>query len=499
MADGRGLTRRQALALAGVGAAATGTGIVGLVSGWGSPADGLLGGGSSEGGASGLELAQPREVASSGGRLSLTLTAASARVQLAGRSIDCLTYNGSVPGPTLRVRAGDTITLDLENHLGESTNLHVHGLQVSPTGNSDNVFVEIKDGSTFRYEYAISKDHPAGTFWYHPHLHHRVADQLWAGLAGAIVVERDDGPSLGATRERVLLITDVALSGDQVATVSQPDRMLGREGDLLLVNGQLEPVVTVAPGGYEHWRVINACCSRFLRLRLEGAELLQVAADVGPLAEPTPVEEVFLAPGNRAGLLVRVAEQGRHQLVAEPVDRGEAGMGGMMGGRAAGSTETVTLLQVDARGDAVSPPRPPASLATLDDLRGASVEARRTVTLAMGMGMGQGMRVTIDGKTFDPGRVDATVRLGTVEEWTIANTSPMDHPFHLHVWPMNVVARDGVPVDGSPEWKDVVVVPAGTDVTVRMRIRDFPGRTVYHCHILDHEDLGMMGIVEASG
>ena len=75
----------------------------------------------------------------------------------------------------------------------------------------------------------------------------------------------------------------------------------------------------------------------------------------------------------------------------------------------------------------------------------------------------------------------------------------MDHPFHLHVWPMNVVARDGLPVEGSPEWKDVVVVPAGTEVTVRMRIKDFPGRTVYHCHILDHEDLGMVDIVEASG
>jgi FtsP/CotA-like multicopper oxidase with cupredoxin domain len=73
----------------------------------------------------------------------------------------------------------------------------------------------------------------------------------------------------------------------------------------------------------------------------------------------------------------------------------------------------------------------------------------------------------------------------------------MDHPFHLHVWPMNVVARDGQRVEGPPEWKDVLILPAGKRVTVRMRIKDFPGRTVYHCHILDHEDLGMMGLVEA--
>src|SRR5690606_17710349 len=143
--------------------------------------------------------------------------------------------------------------------LGESTNLHVHGLQVSPSDNSDNVFLEIKDGETFRYEYDIAKDHPAGTFWYHPHLHHTVADQLWAGLCGAIIIERDDVPPLGAQQERVLVITDVTLVGDRVVEAALPDRMLGREGDLVLVNGQLEPVVTVTPGGHEHWRIVNAC------------------------------------------------------------------------------------------------------------------------------------------------------------------------------------------------------------------------------------------------
>jgi FtsP/CotA-like multicopper oxidase with cupredoxin domain len=455
-----------------------------------------VGGGSSAGGTTGDELAQPEVLLSGGGRLALTLSAVAGRAQLAGRSVECLSYNGSVPGPTLRVRAGDRITLDLENRLGESTNLHVHGLQVSPIGNSDNVFVEVKDGDTFRYEYEIPKDHPAGTFWYHPHLHHAVADQLWGGLAGAIVVERDDSPMLDVQQERVLVVTDVSLDGDRIAQASTPDRMLGREGDLVLVNGQLEPVVRVTPGGHEHWRVINACCSRFLRLRLEGAELRQVAGDVGLLGAPTSVEEVLLAPGNRADLLVRVPAAGTHELVAEPVDRGDVGMGGMMGGGAR-STGPVTLLRVDARGDATAAPTLPARLAELDDLRDVEVDQKRVLTFAMGMGMGRGMSFTIDGKTFDPERVDQSVRLGTVEEWTIHNTSPMDHPFHLHVWPMNVVARGGRPVEGPAEWKDVVIVPARTNVTVRMRIKDFPGRTVYHCHILDHEDLGMMGLVEA--
>ena len=114
----------------------------------------------------------------------------------------------------------------------------------------------------------------------------------------------------------------------------------------------------------------------------------------------------------------------------------------------------------------------------------------------MGMG-GGGMRFTIDGKKFDPDRVDQTVRVGTVEEWTLTNTSPMDHPVHLHVWPMQLIADGGRQLD-PPTWQDVVNVPARSEVTVRVAFDTFTGRTVYHCHILDHEDNGMMGVIDAS-
>ena len=111
------------------------------------------------------------------------------------------------------------------------------------------------------------------------------------------------------------------------------------------------------------------------------------------------------------------------------------------------------------------------------------------------MGGGGGpMSFTFDGAEFDADRIDQQVGMGTVEEWTIGNDSPMDHPFHLHVWPMQVV---GPEESAEPDWRDVVIVPANGQVTVRVDVRDHPGRTVYHCHILDHEDLGMMGVVEA--
>ncbi|MGC1210950.1 MAG: multicopper oxidase family protein [Micromonospora sp.] len=492
----RGMTRRKALLLAGAGAVSVGVGAAGLLRGWGSPTSTVSG---SPGAVpTGDRFVEPTVIASEGGRLQVTLTAAAGRVTIAGRSVQAMSYNGSVPGPTLRLRPGDRVTLDLVNRLGASTNLHTHGLHVSAERNGDNPFLHIRDGETFRYEYEIPRDHPAGTFWYHPHLHGTVADQLFAGLMGAIVVQRDDSVPLPAQRERVLVITDTTLDGDRIARANQRDRMLGREGELVLVNGRLKPTMTVSPGGYEHWHIINACTSRFMRLRLEGAELLQVAGDTGRLATPTQVDNILLATGNRAELLVRIPGPGRHQLVAEPVDRGGMGMG--LGRGNAGSDTPVTLLEVEAAGQAVPTPQLPGRLVEPEDLRAVAVNGRRTLTFAMGMGrgMGGGVSFTIDGKEFDPDRVDTSVRLDTVEEWTIRNTSPMNHPFHLHVWPVQLVARDGSPVEGDPQWYDVVILPARSSVTVRLRLTDFPGRTVYHCHILDHEDLGMMGVVEAT-
>ena len=109
--------------------------------------------------------------------------------------------------------------------------------------------------------------------------------------------------------------------------------------------------------------------------------------------------------------------------------------------------------------------------------------------------MGGGMGFTIDGQVFDATRVDQQVRAGAVEEWEIRNTSSMEHPFHLHVWPMQLIESGGVPVDVVSR-QDVVNVPARSSVKVRIAFEAFTGRTVYHCHILDHEDLGMMGVIE---
>ncbi|MGC5583435.1 multicopper oxidase family protein [Ornithinimicrobium sp. W1665] len=529
----RPISRRTALTMGGLGVVSSvvgGTGLWRELSGPGG--DGILKGAVSGGGGAD-ELVEPEVLASSDGRLEVTLQARFGTHEVAGQSARTMGYNGGVPGPTLRLRPGDLLRIELDNELDHVTNLHVHGLHVTPEGMGDDVFVEVGPGESHQYEYRLPEDHPPGVYWYHPHHHGTVADQLFAGLYGAIVVteEEDDPPAVD--RERILVISDITLADDgSVVGPSMPERMMGREGELVLVDGQLEPLLRGRAGERERWRVVNVCSSRYLSLRLVGQDVTVVGRDVGRLSAPVALEEVVLAPGNRMDLLVDLA-QGGAELVAVPVDRGQM-MGGMMGGGAGPEDAERVLARLEVgrgggssaggsgSGTAGGAPGPDGPLA---DLREARVDRRRELTMEMSMGgmMGPGMGdeergpgmggggrgpggggrgggpggmmdFTIDGRSFDVDRVDQEVRLGTVEEWTIGNVGPLDHPFHLHVWPMQVMDVDGRrPPD--PLWLDVVNVPAEGSVTVRIRFADFGGRTVYHCHILDHEDLGMMGTI----
>ncbi|HEX2893366.1 MAG TPA: multicopper oxidase family protein [Marmoricola sp.] len=481
------LSRRRALQIAGLGAAAAVAGGVGTWRDLIAPAsEGLVGRG-------GDSLREPRVLRSSNGSLQVRLRAATGAT-VAGRRTQALSYDGTVPGPTLHVRPGDQLEVALVNDLGAATNLHTHGLHVSPEGRSDNIFRTVAAGATARYVYDIPNDHPSGTFWYHPHLHGSVANQVFGGLYGALVVAGADEPEVD--RERVLVVSDTTLAGDgRVADVSGPQVMAGREGGLVLVNGQLMPRIDLAAGTLERWRVVNACASRFLRLALDGQTFGFLGYDGQALGAPREEETVLLAPGNRADLLVRPNGTGDAKLRTHAVDRG--GMG-MMSGGPAGTSQAVELATVRIAGPVVASPRksPATVFPERRDLRGTSVDRRRTLSFTMGMGMG--MSFGFDGREFDASRTDQRLRLGTVEEWVIGNDTPLDHPFHLHVWPMQVLEAPGTDPTGPPDWRDVVIVPARGRVRVRIPITDFGGRTVYHCHILDHEDRGMMGVAEAS-
>ena len=487
------ISRRRALQLGGLGVAGVIVGGAGLT--WAGTA------GFSP--VHGDNLTEPTVLTSAGGTLTLTLEAAAGTGTVAGRGATTLRYNGGVPGPTLRLRPGDHLRVDLVNHLDQPTNLHTHGLQVSPQGNSDNPFLMVEPGETFRYDYLIPTDHPAGTFWYHPHHHGLAADQVFAGLYGAIVIDDTNPPAV--TADRVLLISDITLdAAGHVQPVTPMQRMAGREGEMVLVNGQLAGRLDAAPEARERWRIVNACTSRYLQLRLDGQELQLLGLDLPVGGRLQTVDRLLLAPGNRADVLVTM-RAGTASLRAMAYDRGSPmGMGGMGSRSVGGSGIELATLTVAGPATAALPgvrPHP-----ELRDLRTEPVTDRRRITLAMNMGGGMGMGMdaepggasfTIDGRRFDPGRADQLVTAGAVEEWTIINTSSMDHPFHLHVWPMQVLSIADLAVDNAV-WQNVVNVPARSRTIVRIAFDSQTGRTVYHCHILDHEDNGMMGVIDVS-
>ena len=301
---------------------------------------------------------EPPVLKSREGLLQVRLKVAPTPVTVAGREARLWTYGGSFPGPTLRVRPGDTVRLELENLLPESTNLHWHGLPISPK--VDDPFLEIPPRETWSYVFTVPQD-LAGTFWYHPHLHGRVAPQLFAGLAGALVVESpvDGIPELREAEEHLLVLKDLELASGRPAAHTPMDWINGKEGNLLLVNGASRPTLRAGKATLR-LRLLNASNARYYRLQLEGHPLYLIASDGGFLEEPYEVPELLLAPGERAEVLVRFQKEGAFRLLALPYDRGVHMMGGMEhmghGGMAMGTSQRPqTLLTLVAP----PPPKPP--------------------------------------------------------------------------------------------------------------------------------------------
>jgi FtsP/CotA-like multicopper oxidase with cupredoxin domain len=434
---------------------------------------------------------EPTTLSSEGGRLDVLLSMSEGEAEIAGARARVLTYNGGVPGPTLRLRPGDEVTVRLLNGLDAPTNLHTSGLHVSPRGTGDNTLLSVGAGQIADYRFSLPEDHPTGVFWYHPLRNGFAAEQVFGGLYGAIVVT--DG--VPVRRERILVISDISLNTDgTIRRIPAGNVLMGREGDLLLVNGQLQPVLTARPGEQERWRVVNACTARYLRLALPGQALGLLGIDGGHEPRPRVVDEVVLAPGNRADVLIGM-RAGTTALRSLGYERGTVSIGGLAGRRSLSGPAVLATLAV--AGPAAATTATALDRATDADLRFRAVERRRSIAFTMGTEGGMGTSFGFDGRAFDVTRVDQRVRAGALEEWTVWNRTPLDQPFSLHVWPMQVIEKDGEDVD-TPMWRDVVNVTAGGRVRVLIHFSRFTGRAVYHCQILDHADAGMMGIVEVA-
>jgi suppressor of ftsI len=275
------------------------------------------------------------------GRLVTRLRMATGAVAIAGHRYVTETYEGTFPGPTLVMCPGDKVTVHVINDMktGEPTNLHVHGLHVSPNANHDNIFIEIAHGHRQTYDYAIPADHDPGSFWYHPHLHMFVAHQIFAGLSGAIVVEGGLDNLLAKVPQRLMMIQSTELCGHDRMSVAFPtsapapssgsepcdfpdqvipDALTNERFTPLLVNGAIDPTVKIRPGQIQRWRIFNANNNRIVNLNLAGQNVEVLAEDGNTLRWMRPTRDLLIGPGSRREILVRGGPPGRYQMTALP-------------------------------------------------------------------------------------------------------------------------------------------------------------------------------------
>lgn len=423
------------------------------------------------------------------GIVEVQLIAARARLRLlpGGPPVLVYAYNGTVPGPTLDVREGDSVIIHFRNELPEPTTVHLHGIHL-PAEADGSPLRPVAPGTGRDYAFRAGAG-SAGTYWYHPHPDRRTGYQVAMGLFGAVIVRAAHDPlaELGIP-EKLLILSDNRFDGRGAIAFPDPrsidaeiDEENGREGDVLFVNGQVMPTISLRPGEVQRWRIVNASAARVYRLAIPGQRLVHVGSDDGLFARARPVSDILLANSERIEVLVRAAPRRAAVLEDLPYDRY------MPQTRPAGWDSARALLSLRvAPGRAVAPPTIPPLLRPVPALDTTHIAARRLVVISQGL---------LDGKRMDPRRVDQRGTLGTTEIWEIQNVVGMDHPFHLHGFHFQVLDRDGVP-EPFPSWKDVVNVPGHSSVRIVVRFDDYPGMWMYHCHILDHEDDGMMGILQ---
>ncbi|GGM62944.1 hypothetical protein GCM10012275_37040 [Longimycelium tulufanense] len=515
-------------------------------------------------GAAGEQLRELPFLRSEGGLLDVGLTIHPQRLQIGDREVFVHTYNGMLPGPGLRFRPGDKLRINLINnmlplgvplnapppacavrppeeedappleppphplecipeminHIAEgetviqmnmTTNIHTHGLQVSPNDPADNIFLKLSPGHSHQYEYEIPDDHPAGLFWYHPHHHGSTTHQSWEGLTAPMIVEGDidEVPELADIADRTIVLSTLWINQDG----STPSAVIIPTGGqmpfttvpavptemLFLMNGQLGPEIDIRPGETQRWRVLNSDPHEFMWFEVKDHELYQIGQDGIPFGTPRTVRSIMLPPANRAELVIRGGQPGRYRVIGKAYDQGHPG-----GARPEKELGTLVVAGPPANGRIpqrlVEPPKmPDLPVAAHREFRfKGDISGRR----------GLGVRFWIDGVAFDPDRIDTRVRAGTVEEWTWINEDIFQHPIHVHVNPFQVIDVQGIS-EGDTSWQtdpniwwDTFRLPPFGRVTIRTYFRpDIPGRnvypskTVYHCHILHHEDNGMMGVL----
>ena len=433
---------------------------------------------------------EPPALYSHDGSLEVRLRAAAGVARMGRARVSAWSYDGSVPGPTLVICAGDHVTVHLDNELPEATNLHTHGFHVSPEGNGDNIFVGVEPHRQLTYEYAIPADMAPGSYWYHPHIHGSVEDQIFRGMAGAIVEEGglDTIPALRRVPQRWIVLDNTEVRHGRILGVDESTEA----GDRVYVNGVLNPTAKIRPGQLQRWRIFNASADRVIVLRMAGGRPFSLLAEDGhTLERARSMRTLMIAPSSRRDVLVRGGPPGSYALKAIPFAQFPGGEKASNGG----PVPNQTVLTLRSSGRRVRATAPRGALSHPVDLRGAPVARERTIQFSEMVEPSGASRFLLNGMAFDPSRTDVTMKLGSVERWTLVNTTHEWHTFHMHINDFQLVSQNGVAVPYL-DYQDNVALPPGSHTVVLVKAADFTGRFVFHCHVTFHEDRGMMATIE---
>jgi len=432
------------------------------------------------------------------------LTAQSGKMNFLGQSkSETWGFNQTYLGPTVRMTNSGAVRAEIENTLDEAISVHWHGM-IIPGDVDGGPHQPIAPGTTWAPELPV--DQAQATIWYHSHIHGETARQVQKGLAG--VLQLSDGldadrglPSTYGLDDLTLVLQDRRFDrrGRMDYSLSMPDQMMGFLGDTMVINGQVG-ATAVVPKGITRLRLLNGSNSRIYGLSMSDERAMHlIATDNGLLDRPIALDALTLAPGERYEVLVDFTDGNEVSLIsAQSANMGMMG-GGMMGGnRTSGPPFTVVPFRVDSALNA-----PIAALP--EDLGGSrpDMDARgatqRSIALEMAMGpgmmMGRGSdRFSINGESFDMQRTDFAVQRSVLQRWSVS-ANMMMHPFHVHGVTFQVLTENGgAPKPQNTGWKDTILIDGRAELLMRF---DQPASAelpyMFHCHILEHEDGGMMG------
>jgi suppressor of ftsI len=460
-------------------------------------------------------LPEPPQVRAENHVVSLTLHA----VNENGR--DAFAFNRATVAPVLRVSPADALNINYVNDLPpkspescavdpcmDMTNLHFHGLTVSPNSPQDDVLGMLaKPGEVLHYSVEIPRDHLPGLFWYHTHPHGESHRQVLDGMSGAIVVEGMERyvPEVKKLRERVIVVRGLSIEHDPDANalkqqVEIPSNSCGGEHEppeeIMTVNGAVRPAIQIAPNERQFWRIVNASADRYLDLQVDGERIEIVALDGVPLAYHNPkhakliADHFLVAPAGRLEAIVTGPRQGGHAVLRTLcVNTGPAGdpnPGMVLADLVSHSDQPKS--DASREQTRATDKRPPVYNPTnVERLKHTAPDFVVTFTEDKN-------GFYINGRKFE---ADAspmtTARVGTYQHWRIVNATAELHPFHIHQVHFLADAENGKPLQ-HPEWLDTVNVPVAGSVDVILDLTNpvIKGMSVFHCHLLNHEDKGMM-------